>query len=277
MEKHTESVEQHYGVGGILESIFEALRSMGKDVDQLTLDDLTPVDHFHIRGRESTAELAHLASLTPGLRILDVGCGLGGTTRYLASQYDCRLTGLDLTREYCEVAEALSQRVGLDSVTDYQHGSALEMPFEDQTFDVAWSEHAQMNIADKSTLYQEISRVLKPGGRLAFHDVLQGAGGPLHYPVPFATAPSICFLIAPDDLRQTLEQIGFRILAWEDKTATSLEWFRAAAERRKSSGPVPLGTHILTGVNAGIKSENNIKNLEEGRVVVFQAVLERGN
>jgi MPBQ/MSBQ methyltransferase len=203
--------------------------------------------------------------------------GLGGTTRYLASEYDCRLTGLDLTREYCDIAEALSKKVGLDSVTHYQHGSALDMPFEDHTFDVAWSEHAQMNIADKSTLYQEIWRVLKPGGRLALHDILQGPGGSLYYPVPFAETPSMCFLITPEALRQMLEQIGFRVLAWEDKTPTTLETSRAAAEWRKSSGPAPLGLHLLQGATAATKAANTIRNMKEGRSVVFQAVLERGN
>jgi ubiquinone/menaquinone biosynthesis C-methylase UbiE len=274
MERRTESVEQHYGVSGILESIFEALRSMGKDIEQLVPSDLAPVDAFHIRGREATAELAQLAALTPGLRILDVGSGLGGSTRYLASEYDCRPTGLDLTREYCDIAEALSQKVGLDSVVDYQHGSALEMPFEDATFDIVWTEHAQMNIADKSSLYQEISRVLTPGGRLVFHDIFQGPSGDSHYPVPWAEDPSISFLMTPDMVRQTLEQIGFRILVWEDKTTTSLEWFYATVERMKTAGPVPLGLHLLMGANSRIKLENQIRNLEEERIVVFQAVLE---
>lgn len=275
LERITESVEKHYGVGGLLESILEALRALGKDLDQLTPSDLAPVDGFHIRGREATAELAQLAELSPGLRVVDVGCGLGGSTRYLASEHGCRTTGIDLTREYCEIAEALSERVGLGDVVDFRHGSALDMPFDDATFDIAWTEHAQMNIRDKTAFYTEIARVLKPGGRLIFHDIFQGSGGELFYPVPWAEEQSISFLVTPEALRQLLNQVGLKVLVWEDKTAISLDWFRRAVERVKTTTPSPLGLHLLMGENTKIKLENNIRNLEEGRIVALQAVLER--
>lgn len=275
MKETAASVETHYGVGGVLASIFDALRASGKDLDQLTPTDLAPVDEFHIRGREATAELAQLAELSPNLRVVDVGCGLGGSARYLASEYGCRTTGIDLTREYCEIAAALATRVGLGEVVDYHHGSALEMPFDDATFDIAWTEHAQMNIGDKTALYTEIARVLKPGGRLVFHDIFQGAGGELHYPVPWAEDPSISFLATPEMLRNILAQAGLRELVWEDKSAISLDWFRRSAERMQTTTPSPLGLHLLTGQNSRIKFGNMVRNLEEGRVVVLQAVLER--
>jgi ubiquinone/menaquinone biosynthesis C-methylase UbiE len=274
VERIAASVERHYGLGGRLEAIFEALRAMGKNLESLTPADLAPIDEFHIRGREATMELARLAALSPGLRVLDVGCGLGGSTRYLASTYSCRVTGIDLTREYCEVAAALSERVGLAHLTDFRHGSALEMPFDDAMFEIVWTEHAQMNIQDKAALYREMARVLKPGGRLVFHDILQGNGGEPHNPVPWAEEPAISFLIMPQALRHLLEWVGFRTLVWEDKTATSLDWFRRAVEQMKAMGPAPLGLHLLMGLTARTKFENNIRNLEEGRIVVSQAVLE---
>lgn len=275
MEEIAASVETHYGVGGVFESILEALRALGKDLDQLTPPDLAPVDEFHIRGREATAELAELAELSPGLCVLDVGCGLGGSTRYLASERGCRTTGIDLTREYCEIAKALSQRVGLGDVVDFRHDSALDMPFDDATFDVVWTEHAQMNIHDKAAFYTEIARVLKPGGRLIFHDIFQGSGGEVFFPVPWAEEQSISSLVTPEALRQLLKQVGLRELVWEDKTALSLDWFRRAVDRMKTMAPSPLGLHLLMGANSRAKFENNIRNLEEGRIVVLQAVLER--
>jgi SAM-dependent methyltransferase len=219
-------------------------------------------------------DLARLTALSPGLRVLDVGCGLGGSTRYLASRYSCRMTGIDLTREYCEVAAALSERVGLAHLTDFHHGSVLEMPFDDAMFEIVWTEHAQMNIQDQAALYREMARVLTPGGRLVFHDILQGNGGEPHYPVPWAEEPGISFLITPETLRHLLERVGFRTLVWEDKTATSLDWFRRAVEQMKTMGPAPLGLHPLMGMTARTKFENNIRNLEEGRIVVSQAGLE---
>jgi SAM-dependent methyltransferase len=71
------------------------------------------------------------------------------------------------------------------------------MPFDDGTFDAVWTEHVQMNIADKHAFYREIGRVTRSKGMLLFHDIFAGKGGPLHYPVPWAEESSISFLVAP--------------------------------------------------------------------------------
>jgi ubiquinone/menaquinone biosynthesis C-methylase UbiE len=267
-------VERHYGRGGILESILDALSRMGKDVERLAPADLAAVDEFHIRGREATVELAARASLPPGRHVLDVGCGLGGSARYVASELHGRATGIDLTREYVEAASALARLVGLQHVVEFCRASALALPFADGVFDVAWTEHAQMNIADKRRFYGELTRVLRPGGRLLFHDIFEGPGGPPHFPVPWADDPSISFLAAPEAVRAVLEAIGVRLVDWEDKTRQSLDWFAAVVERIERSGPPPLGIHLLMGETARIKLRNMVRNLEESRIVVIQAVAE---
>jgi ubiquinone/menaquinone biosynthesis C-methylase UbiE len=269
------SVENHYGRGEILNSIMRALREMDKDVTQLTPADLAPVDEFHIRGREATIELANRAALQPGLRVLDVGSGLGGSVRYLAATHHVRATGIDLTPEYVEVARALAELVGLQEQVAFRQSSALDLPFEAGAFDVVWTEHVQMNIADKQAFYAEIARVLTPRGRLVFHDIFQGSGGSLHFPVPWAEEPSISFLATPETAQKALEAVGFRIREWADKSHQSLEWFRAVVETLQRSGPLPLGLHLLMGQTAKTKFENNIRNLQEGRIVVFQAVVEK--
>ncbi len=179
-----QSVEQHYGRGRILDSILGALRGAGKDLSRLRPDDLAPVDEFHVRGREATVELARRASLAPGARVLDVGSGLGGSARYLAAEHQCLVEGVDLTREYVDVANALARMVGLSDRVAFRQASALDMPFDDESFDVVWTEHVQMNIAEKRSFYCEIARVLRPEGLLLFHDIFEGDGAPLHYPAP---------------------------------------------------------------------------------------------
>jgi len=267
-----QSVESHYTVADLGGRILSALENMGKDLTSLTVTDLALVDEFHIRGREATQELAEIAKLAPDLHVLDVGSGLGGSARYLAHEYDCRVTGIDLTEDYCRVATMLSQRLGMDNRTEFRTGSALNMPFADGTFDLAWTEHVQMNIEDKKQFYSEIFRALKPGGRMVFHDVFQGQGGEVHFPVPWAEEASISFLDSPDGMSQLLSTVGFSSQSWANTTDISRNWFQATSERMKNKGPLPLGLHVLMGDNARDKFGNMLRNLQEDRIAVIQAV-----
>ena len=275
MEGAPNAVERHYGRGRILDSILSALRQAGKDPDRLRPTDLAPVDEFHIRGREATIELAARAALRPGLRVLDVGCGLGGSARYLAAEHGCEVVGIDLTRQYVATASALAAMVGLERRVEFRQASALEIPFDRNSFDVVWTEHVQMNIADKQAFYAEIARVLVPGGRLLFHDIFRGEGGPLWFPVPWAEDGSISFLAPPDGVREILGGLNFSVHDWEDKSQQSLDWFAAMADRLAPAGPPPLGLHLLMGDNARTKFANNIRNLREHRFVVCQALAEK--
>lgn len=265
-------VESHYARSDLLDAILAALKASGKDVEHLQPADLGPVDEFHVRGREATVELVRRAAPHPGSRVLDVGSGLGGSARYLAETLGCRVTGIDVTREYVHTARALSERVGLADRVEFHCASALELPFPPATFDVAWTEHVQMNIADKERFYGEIARVLRPGGRLLFHDIFEGDDASLHLPVPWAAEASISFLARPERVREILEEIGMAVGEWEDCTARTLEWFADVVDQLTRSGPPPLGLHLLMGNQARTKFENMVRNLREGRVVVVQAV-----
>lgn len=140
MEGALQAIEAHYTRGGILDSILRTLRDMGRNITSLTPSELAPVDEIHVGGREATIDLANRASLKPESRVLDVGSGLGGSVRYLASERQCRATGIDLTGEYVEIANALSQLLGLQQVTTFRQSSALNTPFDDGAFDVVWTD-----------------------------------------------------------------------------------------------------------------------------------------
>ena len=266
-------VERHYTRTNLENTILTALRNAGKDVDQLTVDDLAPIDEFHTRGREATANLASLLNqdLQPNIHVLDVGSGIGGPSRYLASRFGCRVTGVDLVGEYCRVADSLARRVKLGNLLTYRQGDATHIPYDDATFDVVWTQHASMNIAYKKRFYSEMYRVLKPGGKLAIYDVFKGSnssniGGStssIHFPVPWASDPSISHLLPREDARKLLnEVIRFKEVVWEDKTESVIDWIKQMIKRAQISGPPQIGLHVLVGPHWSELVKNLLKNLE---------------
>jgi ubiquinone/menaquinone biosynthesis C-methylase UbiE len=280
-------VERHYTRHNLEKTILTALKNAGKNIDQLTVDDLAPIDEFHTRGREATANLASLLNrgLQPNFHVLDVGSGIGGPSRYLASRFGCRVTGLDLVGEYCRVADSLAKRVKLDNLLTYRQGDATHIPFEDATFDVVWTQHASMNIAYKKRLYSEMYRVLKPGGKLAIYDVFKGSNSSnidgssstsIHFPVPWASDPSISHLISEEESRKLLKEVvGFKEVAWEDKTELVVDWIKQMIKRAQTNGPPPTGLHVLVGPHWSDLVKNLLRNLEEGRIAVAQGIFER--
>ncbi len=271
-----DTITEHYTMQDLAEAIFTGLKQAGKDLNNLKQEDLAPVDEFHIRGREATVELAQQLDLNASKHILDVGSGVGGASRYLASAYGCRVTGLDLTEAYCQVAQLLADRIGLGQLIAYRQGSALDMPFENESFDIVWTQHTAMNIADKARLYAESWRVLKPGGLLAIYDIVEGEGEPLIFPVPWAREPSISFLVTSDELRELLGQAGFQVVSWRDTSEEGRSWFQEVAEKmQKVGGTPPLGFHILLGPDFKTMARNQVRNLNENRIGLIEAVVQR--
>jgi len=267
-----EAVQTHYARADLGEVILAALEKAGKDVNRLTPEDLAPIDQFHIRGRTATLELARAAGLDSAKYVLDVGSGVGGTSRCLAKEFGCRVTGIDLTDEYCRAATMLTARTGLAHLVDCRQGDATKLPFDDQTFDVVWTEHVAMNIADKTRLYEEMHRVLKPGGTLAIYDVLAGPSGPVLFPVPWARTPDTSFLVEPNELRKLLEEAGFTVTDWSDTTEVARAWFVSLAEKIRKEGFPSLGFHVLLGADFKAMAQNQGRNLQEGRIVLAQIV-----
>lgn len=261
-----DGIARHYSEDDRLSQAIQAsLRRAGKEIDHLAPADLASVDEFHIGGRKATLDLAAAMKLSATARVLDLGSGLGGPARTLAEAYGCHVTGIDLTPAFCEAATTLSQWVGLADRVSFRQGDATDLPFDDASFDAAMTIHVAMNIAAKDRMYAEARRVLKPGGRFAVYDVLQGEGGPVVFPVPWARTPEISHLATPEEMPLLLTQAGFRIVSVADSSDDSLRWFEAMAARLAANAPAVTFQTFL-GNDFPVMARNQVINLRDRRI-----------
>jgi ubiquinone/menaquinone biosynthesis C-methylase UbiE len=263
----TAGVQEHYSESDSLaDAIASSLRAVGIDPERVSTADLAPVDEFHIRGRTATLELADAMGVDAETSVLDIGSGLGGAARTLAEVHGCAVTGIDLTPSFCATAAELSGWTGLDDRTTFRVGDACALPFDDHSFDAAMTVHAVMNIADKAAVYREARRVLKPGGVFATYDVLQGEGGDVQFPVPWARDASISHLATPSEMLALLAGAGFEVLDESDSTEESLAWFQELAARIAEHGPPPVSFGVFLGADFSEMAANQIANLTEHRI-----------
>jgi SAM-dependent methyltransferase len=250
-------VREHYSATGLTDRIKAALATITPESKALTVAQLAPLDQFHARGILATAELARAAGLDPSTRVLDLGCGLGGPARYLAATFGCKVTGIDLSPAFIDAATYLTARCGLSDRVSFQVGDALNLPFDDASFDAVFLQHVAMNIEDRTALYAGVHRILTPGGRLAIYDLVL-RDGDVVYQAPWARDASASFLLTESDTRTALEEAGYKAVLWRDDTQVALEWFKTIIGAQPQSGP-NLG--LVMGPDFPVMTANLARNL----------------
>ena len=277
MVNEMKHIHSYYSPNDLYNKIIEGLNKLGKDLSKITLDDLQPVDEFHIRGDVATKELIKLSGFTPDMHILDVGCGIGGSTRRLAHETGCCVTGIDLSDEYIDTAQRLTQLLNMQERVKFHATSALALPFDDNSFDGVWSLQMNMNVEDKLSWLKETYRVLKPGGRAVLYEVCGGKNSPPYFPVPWAQDSSMSFLVPPESFRAVITAAGFDITVWNDKTDLAQKAFANAKEPVGEPNLPVLGVYLLVGNDIQTKAYNLHRNLDDERVSLIETVAVKPN
>ncbi|MCG8618511.1 MAG: class I SAM-dependent methyltransferase, partial [Desulfobacterales bacterium] len=203
------SVENHYACPDLAQKIRAAFEQSGKPIRDISIRDLGPVDQLHTGGAPATLALMKKAGLPEASRILDAGCGIGGSSRLLADTFGFKVTGIDLVADFVETARMLSEWAAPESDTDFDQGSVTDLPYEANTFDAVLCQHILMNIPDKKTSLKEFHRVLRPGGKLILHEITDGEGPAPEMPVPWASDAATSFLVNWTHLEDLLADTGF--------------------------------------------------------------------
>lgn len=270
-------VASHYADVDLLSAIEAGVKALGKSSTTVSIADLAPVDEFHIGGRPATTELGEHLGLSADMELLDLGCGIGGAARFFASTFGCRVTGLDLTPGYIDVARSLTEWTGLADGVQFAVGSAVDLPFDDASFDCTTQLHLGMNIADKAALFAEVHRVLRPESRFGVYDILRLDAGEIAYPVPWASDASTSFV---DDLpayRDALQSAGFQVTEVRERREFALAFFESLRARMQAQGgPPPLGLHLVMGSDAPQKIANMLDAIAAGSIAPVEIVAQRG-
>jgi sarcosine/dimethylglycine N-methyltransferase len=263
----TNQIDAQYSTGLSRHNIEQALISAGLDLDHLQPAELGMLEDFHTMGRIATSQLVDLAGITGEHRVLDAGSGVGGTARYVADRCGCKVTAVDLTEEYCDTARWLNRLVGLGERITVRRADVTNMPFADGAFQVVFSQHVQMNVADKAGLYREARRVLADAGVLAMWDITSGERGEPDFPLPWADEPAVSHLATSEQLRTAVETSGFAIDQWNDRTDQAC----ALMQTILTLPPSPLGLQAFVPDFAR-KANNLTAALADGRLRVIQGV-----
>ncbi len=271
MANLSNSIDDNYSSKNLYENIINGLKKQGVSLDKVSRSDISGVDEFHVYGKVVSRELANNINLN-GATVLDVGCGIGGPCRMLADEYNCKTTGIDLSHDYIETATKLSELVNLSNKTTFLQADATELPFENNTFNVVWTQHVQMNIKDKKKLYSEVNRVLKTGGYFLYYDVFKICDKEISYPTPWADNSRQSFLFETLEMDIILKEIGFTEILSTNYTQKGIKVLNPPAAKPIKAKVPKLGLKMLMGETTKLKLTNLLYHLKNNDLELISGV-----
>lgn len=274
MRKNKKLTEEHYYCSNLYEKIYGRLMESGIDMDNVQRAHIAGVDEFHVRGASVSRELADRINLH-NAKVLDVGCGLGGPCRMLADEYGCDVTGVDLSEEFIRTATKLSTLLKVSDETNFIRADATDLPFDNTTFEVVWTQHVQMNISDKKRFYFEIDRVLDDEGTFIFYDIFKKGNEDVNYPMPWAKTKNISFLSRFDEIEGILKNLGLNKVQLTDETKKGIRFFENLMQQTSGVGPPKLGLNILMGESTQTKIGNLLSALKEDKLVLISGIYKK--
>ncbi|MBG16530.1 MAG: SAM-dependent methyltransferase [Crocinitomicaceae bacterium] len=274
MNSINQKIQNHYHKDGLFEDILNRLSQMNIDLNFVQRADIASVDEFHVRGAAVSKELAKSVDLI-GKSVLDIGCGVGGPCRMLADEFNCTAIGIDLSSEFIRTATELSKLVNLEDKTSFIQADATNLPFDDETFDIVWTQHVQMNISEKKQFYSEIKRVLKKGGYFLYYDIFKTSNNPINYPMPWASDESLSFLFNSTEMNEILDKLDFTNYQTVDQTKAGLKFIEELIKKLQTNGPPKLGLNVLMKESTPIKIKNAYTHLKMGDLKLESGVFKK--
>ena len=247
-----------YSERNIAEQISAVLDS-ADDGGGFTPEQTGLLDQFHAGGVGAVDKLISTLGVSPGDRVIDVGCGFGGPARRVAEQTGATVLGVDITPAYVEAAQTLTTRMGFADRVSFQTADIMGMSVT-RPFDAAITMHVQMNVENKRAWFAAIGDVLSPGARLAVWEVCTNTDQEPTWPLPWSLDGSDSFLVRSEDLRQAITAAGFDVLEWNDETTWVNEWSAAVLPNDVPRPGLALPMVIDDGITRVVNFTTALRN-----------------